>query len=104
MGYGFGGGFGGGNMQQMIKQAQAMQANMQKIRKEIDETEYEGVASGGLVKTVFFGTREMKSITINPDIVDRDDVEMLEDMVMVAIKDAMDKINKDEDQKLPKLM
>lgn len=103
MGYNFGG-FGGGNMQQMLKQAQAMQANMQKIRKEIDETEYEGSAGGDLVKVVFYGTREMKSIKIAPQIVDSEDVEMLEDMVMVAIKEAMDRISADEKSKLPNLM
>lgn len=104
MGYGNFGGFGGNNMQQMLKKAQAMQANMQKIRQEIDETEYTGSASGNMVEVVFYGNRELKSIKINPQIVDAEDVEMLEDLVSVAIKDAMDKIKTDEQNRLPNLM
>ena len=93
-GYGrFGGGFGGGaNMQNMIRQAQKMQAEMQKKNEELANTELIGASGGGMVEVVITGKNEIKAVRIKKEVVDPDDVEMLEDLVMAAIKDAQTKV------------
>lgn len=89
---GFPGGFGGGNMNNLMKQAQAMQKKMQNVQKEIEESEFEAAAGGGAVSVKVNGKREVLAINIKPEVVDPDDVEMLEDLVMAAIKDAQSKV------------
>ena len=88
--------FGGGgmNMQNMIRQAQKMQAEMAKKNEELQETELVGLSGGGMVEVVITGKNEIKGIKIKPEAVDPDDVEMLEDLIMAAIKDAQSKANK----------
>ena len=99
-GYGRGGfgGFGGGNqMQQLMKQAQKMQAEMQKAQEELENAEIEGVAQGDAVKVIMNGKKVVSSVSINPDYVDVDDIEMLEDLIVVALNDAYkkaDELNK----------
>jgi DNA-binding YbaB/EbfC family protein len=90
-GYGKGfGGFGGGNqMQQLMKQAQKMQEQMQKAQEELEDTEVEGSAGGDAVVVVMNGKKVVSSITIKPEIVDVDDIEMLEDLIMAAYNDAL---------------
>ena len=92
------GGFGGGNMQVLMKQAQALQREAAKAQQEVEETEVEGVASNGLVTITMNGLYETKGIKIDPSIVDPDDVEMLEDMIVVALNDANEKISKIKEQ------
>ena len=95
MGYG---GFGGGNMQQLMKQAQAMQRKLQEAQQEIAETEVTGSAAGGMVEVTLTGDKTPVSVTIKPEAVDPDDVEMLEDMILAALNDAnqqADKLSKD---------
>lgn len=88
------GGFpGGGNMQQLMKQAQQMQKKLKEAQEEITETEVTGSAAGGMVEVTITGDKEPQSIKINPEVVDPEDVEMLEDMVLAAMKDAMTKAN-----------
>lgn len=94
------GGFGGGNMQQLMKQAQRMQEEALKAKQEIAETEIEGVAQNGLVKVVITGNKEPMSVSIDPQIVDPDDTEMLEDLILVALKDASEKADELNAQKL----
>ena len=78
------GGFGGGNqMQQLMKQAQKMQAEMQKAQEELENAEIVGVAQGDAVKVVLNGKKVVSSITINPDYVDVDDIEIGDDVEMV---------------------
>lgn len=86
----YGGGFGGGmsNMQNLIKQAQQMQQQMQKAQQELAETEVTGSAGGGLVEVVMTCNKEVTSVTIKPEAVDPDDIEMLEDLVTAAFNDA----------------
>ena len=85
-------GFGGGmNMQSLMKQAQKMQAEMQKAQEELENAEIVGVAQGDAVKVVLNGKKVVSQITINPDYVDVDDIEMLEDLILVAIKGATQK-------------
>ncbi len=90
MGYG-GGGFGGGNMQQIMKQAQMMQKKLQEAQAELAETEVTGSAAGGMVEVVIMANKTPVSVTIKPEAVDPDDVEMLEDMILAALNDAMKK-------------
>ena len=85
---GFGGGFGGGNMQAMMKQAQKMQQDAMRAKEELDNTVFEGSASGEMVKVEINGAFEMVSVKINPAVVDPDDIEMLEDLVVAAYNDA----------------
>lgn len=86
MGYG---GFGGGNMQQLMKQAQQMQRKLQEAQAEIAETEVTGTAAGGMVEVKLMADKKPVSVSIKPEAVDPDDVEMLEDMVLAALNDAI---------------
>ena len=83
------GGFGGGNMQQLMRQAQKMQENLTKAQEELDEKFYEASSGGGMVSCKVSGKRELLSISIKPEAVDPDDVEMLEDMVLAAVNEAL---------------
>lgn len=82
------GGMGGINMN-MIKQAQKMQADMQRMQAELQEKEYTAKAGGGMVEATVTGKHELKALTIDPEAVDPDDVEMLQDMIMAAVNEAM---------------
>ena len=102
MGYGFGG-FGGGNMQALMRQAQKMQEDMKRIREEIDGTEYTSSVGGGVVEVCMLGNKTVKSVKIKKEVVDPDDVEMLEDLVVSAVNDCLRKIADDEKSKLPNI-
>ena len=82
------GGMGGMNMN-MIKQAQKMQQDMLKKQEELQAAEYTASAGGGMVTATVTGSHEIKALTINPEAVDPDDVEMLCDMVIAAVNEAM---------------
>ena len=81
---GFGGFGGGANMQQLMRQAQKMQQDMEKAQQELADTQLEASAGGGMVICTVTGTKEIVSLKINPEIVDPEDVEMLEDTVLAA--------------------
>ena len=84
------GGFGGGaNMQQLMRQAQKMQQAMTEAQEKLDAAEYEASAGGGVVSVKVSGKRELTSITIDPQVVDPDDVEMLQDLIMAAVNEAL---------------
>ena len=83
------GGFGGPNMQQLMKQAQKMQQQMEKAQEELDAKEYEASAGGGMVTCKVSGKRELLSLTIKPEAVDPEDVEMLQDMILAAVNEAL---------------
>ena len=95
-------GMGGGpqNMQAMLKQAQQMQENIEKKKAELEEKDYVVSSGGGMVEVTGSGKHEIKAIGINPEVVDPDDVEMLEDMLMAALNEAMRKIDEDEEREL----
>lgn len=80
------------NMQKMMKQAQKMQAQLAKAQEEMNAKEVEGTAGGGMVKVVLSGAQELKSITLNPEAVDPDDVEMLEDLIIAAFANAQEQV------------
>ncbi len=86
-------GMGGGmpNMNSMIKQAQKMQAEMEKMQAEMEETKYEATAGGGAVAAVVSGKKELLEVRISPDACDPDDVEMLQDLIVSAVNEAMRK-------------
>ena len=84
------GGFGGGaNMQQLMRQAQKLQQQMTDMNEQLDAAEYEAAAGGGMVKVKVTGKREVKEIVIDPQVVDPEDVEMLQDLVMAAVNEAL---------------
>ena len=98
---GYGGGFGGGNqMQQLMKQAQKMQQEMQKAQEELENAEIIGSAGSGMVTVTMNGKKAISSISINPDVVDVDDIEMLEDLIVAAINDGYTKAEKLSSDKL----
>ena len=82
------GGMGGINMN-MIKQAQKMQQEMQRMQAELQEKEYTAQAGGGAVEAVVSGKREVKRVTIGPEAVDLEDMEMLQDMIVAAVNEAL---------------
>lgn len=84
-------GFGGGNMNNLMKQAQKMQKDMEKLQSELQEKEVEATAGGGAIKVIATGKKEIKEITISRDVVDPDDVEMLQDLVLAAVNEAIRK-------------
>lgn len=86
---GFRGMPGGMNQAAMIKQAQKMQQDMLRMQEELENKTYEAAAGGGMVKAAVNGKHEVVSIEINPEAVDPDDVEMLQDMVIAAVNEAM---------------
>ena len=81
-----------GNMQSMIKQAQKMQADMEALQQELNEKEYDISAGGGAVSVKINGKKEIISVKLSEDIVDPDDIETLEDTLVAANTDAMNKI------------
>ena len=86
---------GGRNQMQMMKQAQKMQENLMKMQEELQAKEYEATAGGGVIK--------LKSITIDPEAVDPEDVEMLQDMIVAAVNEAMRKAEADQSANMAKL-
>ncbi len=94
---GFGG--GGGNMQQLMRQAQQMQQKLAEAQKELAETEVVATSSGGMVEVVMGCDRTLTSIKIKPEAVDPDDVEMLEDMITAAFNEAI-KLVEEEQQRV----
>ena len=86
------GGFGGGaNMQQLMLQAQKMQQQMQEAQEKLDAAEYEASSGGGMVNVKVSGKRELTSITIDPQVMDPDDIDMLQDLIMAAVNEALRK-------------
>jgi DNA-binding YbaB/EbfC family protein len=84
-----GGGFGGQpNMQQLMKQAQKMQQQLQDAQAELASTEVTGTAGGGLVTATLLGSGELTALSIDPRAVDPDDVETLQDLIVAAVRDA----------------
>ena len=99
---GFPGG-AGGNMNNMIKQAQRMQQDMMKMQEELEQQEIEATAGGGMVTVKVTGKKVITSISIKPEAVDPDDVEMLEDLIMVAVNDALAKVDSEAQSQMSKI-
>ena len=97
-----GGGAGGINMN-MIKQAQKMQTDMMKMQEELEKAEYTATAGGGVVTAVISGKKELVSLVIEPDAVDPEDVEMLQDMIIAAVNEALRKAENSASESMAKL-
>ncbi|HEY9766243.1 MAG TPA: YbaB/EbfC family nucleoid-associated protein [Chroococcales cyanobacterium] len=82
---------GMGDLQKMMKQAQKMQESMAKVQAELADKYVEGSAGGGAVTVVVSGTQDIRSIKIRPDAVDPEDIETLEDLVLAAVRDGLQK-------------
>ena len=92
----------GGNMQQ-ARQAQKLQQQMTKMQEELEEREYEATAGGGVVTARVNGKKELVALTIKPEAVDPDDVEMLQDTVMAAINEALRTATETSEREMGKL-
>jgi len=104
MAKGYRGGFGGGGVNMnMIKQAQKMQQDMMKMQEEMEAKEYTASAGGGAVTATISGARELKKIVFKPEIVDPDDIEMLQDLTVAAINEAMRLCSEDSANSMGKL-
>jgi len=79
------------DINELMKQAQAMQKQLEEANNQINEMEFEGSASNGLVKVVVTGEYHVKSVDINKEVINPDDKEMLEDLVMIAVNEAIEK-------------
>ena len=96
-------GKGGGNMQKQLAQVQAMQARMQQVQEEIEAKVVETSAGGGAVSVKINGKKELVEVLLKPEVVDPDDIEMLQDLIMVAVNEAlrqMEEISQNEMNKL----
>jgi DNA-binding YbaB/EbfC family protein len=100
---GFQGGFGGANMANLMKQAQKMQRDMEKLQEELKEKTVEASAGGGAVKVTATGKKEINSIEISPDAVDPDDVEMLQDLILAAVNEALRKAEEMANSEMSKI-
>lgn len=98
-------GYGGGasNMNSMIKQAQKMQEEMGKVQQELEEKVYDVTSGGGAVKVTITGKREIKAIELKPEVVDPDDIEMLQDMIVAAVNEAIRKVNDVSEEEMSKV-
>ena len=89
------------NIQQMMKQAQQMQ---ERLQKQMAELRVEGNAGGGMVTVIVNGAKQIQSLTIDPEVVSKDDVEMLQDLIVAAINDAQRKADEEMSQKMGGMM
>ncbi len=103
MGYNNFGGFGGANIGNLMRQAQKMQEEMAKAKKELEESEFTSSVGGGMVEVKMMGDKTLKSITIKPEVVDPEDVEMLEDLVVSAVNDVLGQIKRKEQDSMPNM-
>lgn len=92
------GGFGGGNMQTLMRQAQKLQEDMQNAQATLAETEFVGASGGDLVSVTMKGDKSLIAVSIKPEAVDPDDIEMLEDLLIAAFNDATDKITRETER------
>lgn len=96
------GGFGGMNINQLMKEAKKMQADMEKSQEELVSKEFEATAGGGAIEVKVTGAKEIKQIKIKKDVVDPDDVEMLEDLILTCVNEALRKVDSAQAQSLGK--
>ena len=87
----------------MLRQAQKMQEDAARVQQELEEKEYSAAAGGGAVRATVNGKHALTALTINPEVVDADDIEMLEDLILVAVNDVMKKIDSANQTKLGQL-
>lgn len=96
------GGFGGMNIGNLMKEAKKMQAEMQKSQEELAMKEFDATAGGGAISVKVTGEKVIKEIKIKPDVVDPEDVEMLEDLILTCVNEALRKVDSAQNQELGK--
>lgn len=101
MGYNNFGGFGGANLNNLMRQAQKMQEEMTRAKQELEQSEFSSSVGGGMVEVKMMGDRRLKSISIKKEVVDPDDVEMLEDLIVSAVNDVLGQIARKEKENMP---
>ena len=90
---GMGGGFGGMNINQIMKEAKKMQADLEKNQEELASKEFDATAGGGAISVKVSGNKELKEIVIKKEVVDPDDVEMLQDLIITCVNEALRKVD-----------
>ena len=96
------GGFGGMNINQLMKEAKKMQADMEKSQEELVSRDFEATAGGGAISVKVSGDKQIKEIKLQKDIVDPDDVEMLQDLIITCVNEALRKVDSAQAQQLGK--
>lgn len=96
------GGFGGMNLNNLMKEAKKMQADMEKSQSELANKEFEASAGGGAINVKVTGEKLLKEIKIKPDVIDPEDVEMLEDLILTCINEALRKVDSAQADQLGK--
>ena len=96
------GGFGGMNINQLMKEAKKMQADIEKSQQELGNKEFSATAGGGAIEAVVSGNKILKSIIIKPEVVDPEDVEMLQDLILSCVNEALRKVDSAQAQELGK--
>lgn len=91
---------GAGNMNQMLKQAQKMQADMAALQEDLEQREFTATSGGGMVEVTVDGKHLVKSIKINPEAIDPEDAEMLEDLITVAVNEAISNAIKTSEEEM----
>ncbi|MBQ6172300.1 MAG: YbaB/EbfC family nucleoid-associated protein [Ruminiclostridium sp.] len=94
---------GAANMNNMVKQAQKMQEDIQAVQERLEQTEFTETAGGGMVELTMTGGRELKEIKINPDIVDKDDIESLQDVIVAGVNAIIHKIDEESAKEMEKV-
>lgn len=96
------GGFGGMNINNLMKEAKKMQASMEKSQEELAQKEFDATAGGGAISVKVLGDKTLKEIKIQKDVVDPDDVEMLEDLILTCVNEALRKVDSAQSQEFGK--
>ena len=96
------GGFGGMNINNLMKEAKKMQQDLEKSQAELASKEFESTAGGGAIRAVVTGEKVLKEIKIDKSAVDPDDVEMLEDLILTCVNDALRKVDNAQSQQMGK--
>lgn len=94
---------GAQNMNSMIKQAQKMQDEITELQNDIEARDFSATSGGGAVEVVVTGAKNIKALTIKPEVVDKDDVEMLQDLIISAINEAMADVEKTTEEEMNKI-
>jgi hypothetical protein len=95
-------GFGGMNINQLMKEAKKMQADVEKSQEELTAKEFSATAGGGAIEVVVFGSKIIKTIKIKPEVIDPEDAEMLQDLILTCVNEALRKVDEAQSAALGK--
>lgn len=96
-------GYGGGGQMNMLRQIQKMQEDMTKLQQELEQKEYTATSGGGAVKATVSGKKQLLNLEIGPEVVDPDDIEMLSDLIVAAVNEALRAAEQDSAEEMGKL-